>query len=75
MVLTLHVIKTDDGFDAIVPSLKGCDTWASNEDEAIEKILELLKYYIKLPEDKKLVIDKAAQKGNKAIYKILFEKP
>ncbi len=75
MVLTLHVIKTDDGFDAIVPSLKGCDTWAANEDEAIEKILELLKYYIKLPEDKKIVIDKAAHKGNKAIYKILFEKP
>jgi len=75
VVLTLHVIKTDDGYDAIVPSLKGCDTWAANEDEAIEKILDLLKYYTKLPEDKKLVIDKAAQKGNKAIYKILFEKP
>ncbi|MFA7287855.1 MAG: hypothetical protein WC055_03145 [Melioribacteraceae bacterium] len=75
MVLTLNVIKTDDGFEAIVPSVRGCETWAANEDDAIEKILDLLKYYIKLPEDKKLVIDKAAQKGNKGIYKILFQKP
>ena len=41
MVLDLIITKTDDGFTADVPSVKGCESWAHTEDEVVEKTLEL----------------------------------
>ena len=37
MILDLIVTKTNDGYTAEIPSLKGCESWAHQEDEVIEK--------------------------------------
>jgi predicted RNase H-like HicB family nuclease len=73
MVLDIVVHKTDDGYTAEVPSLKGCETWAHNEDTVIEKVVELVAFYIKT--DKNLFkIDKARGSKNKTVYKLIFSK-
>lgn len=74
MVLDLLVHKTDDGFDAEVPTVKGCESWAHTEDEVIEKVKELVYFYLQLPSSKKLIIDKARKHGNTSVYKIIFDK-
>ena len=74
MVLDLIVIKTDDGFTAEVPSIKGCESWAHEEDEVIEKSLELLNYYLNLPEESEIKVDKARRNKNRTVYKLVFEK-
>ncbi len=74
MVLDLIVTKTEDGYTAEIPSLKGCESWAHIEDEAINKTLELFKFYVHLELDNKLKIEKARKEGNKIVYKIIFNK-
>ena len=74
MVIDVIVIKTNDGFTAEVPSLKGCETWAHTEDEVIGKIVELTSFYLNLPPDNQINIDKARKQGSKTIYKLIFEK-
>jgi predicted RNase H-like HicB family nuclease len=73
MVIDLIVIKTNDGFTAEVPSLKGCESWAHDEETVIKKIIELTSYYIKLSPEK-IKIDRARKEKNKIIYKLIFDK-
>ncbi|MBI5806940.1 MAG: hypothetical protein HZA74_00945 [Ignavibacteriales bacterium] len=73
MILDLVITKTDDGFSAEVPSIKGCESWAHNEDDVIEKSIELVKFYLKIP-DKKIKIDLARKEDPIKIYKIIFDK-
>jgi predicted RNase H-like HicB family nuclease len=74
MVIDLLVISEDDGFTAVVPSLKGCESWAHSEDEAITNVIELTKFYSNLPEDLEIKIDLARKEKNKKIYKLIFDK-
>jgi predicted RNase H-like HicB family nuclease len=74
LVLNLHVTQTDDGFTAEVPSIKGCESWAHTEDEVIDKTVELLKYYLQSPSDKKMIIDRARREYPLTVYKIIFDK-
>ncbi|MGK9476645.1 type II toxin-antitoxin system HicB family antitoxin [Melioribacter sp. OK-6-Me] len=74
MVLDLLILKTDDGYTAEIPSMKGCESWAHNEDDAIEKTLELLRFYLQLKPDFKFKIDRARKEGNKVVYKVIFDK-
>ena len=74
MVLDLIISKSDDGFNAEIPSIKGCDCWAHEEDEAIDKSIELLKYYLNLEDDSKINIDRARKENFKTIYKLVFNK-
>ncbi|MEI7812702.1 MAG: hypothetical protein WCJ01_09795 [Ignavibacteria bacterium] len=74
MVLSLIVIKTDDGFTAEVPTIKGCECWAHEEAEVIDRALDLVTYYLKLGHSD-FVMDMARKSGNKIIYKIVFHKP
>jgi predicted RNase H-like HicB family nuclease len=73
MVIDLVITKTNDGYTAEVPSLKGCESWAHDEDTAIEKIIELTSFYIQLPA-KAIRLDKARKEDNKIIYKLIFDK-
>lgn len=73
MVIDLIVTKTNDGFTAEVPSIKGCESWAHEEEQVIDKILELSSFYLKLPV-KSLKIDRARKENNKIIYKLIFDK-
>ncbi|MAT58993.1 MAG: hypothetical protein K8F60_10755 [Melioribacteraceae bacterium] len=74
MILDLVVTKTDDGYTAEVPSLSGCESWAHNEDDAIDKTVELVYFYLNLSEEQKIKIDRARKHSNKIIYKLVFDK-
>lgn len=74
MVLTMVVTKTADGFTAEVPSLRGCESWAHDEESVIDKTLDLAAFYLKLPQPY-FAIDKYRKNGNKTFYKIIFNKP
>lgn len=73
MVIDLIVTKTNDGFTAEVPSIKGCESWAHDEDQVIEKILDLSSFYLQIPV-KELKIDRARRENNKIIFKLIFNK-
>jgi len=74
MILDIVIKKTDDGFEAEIPSLKGCECWAHDEDTVINKILDLAAYYLKINSKEKFKIDKARGTKNKSIYKLIFNK-
>ncbi len=73
MILNLIVTKSDDGCTAEIPSLKGCECWAHDEDTVINKILELAAFYLKT-DVKKLKVDRARGNRSKIIYKLVFDK-
>jgi predicted RNase H-like HicB family nuclease len=74
LVLDLHVTKTDDGYNTEVPSIKGCESWAHTEDEAITKTIDLLKFYIQSPPNKRITVDRARREDALTIYKLVFDK-
>ena len=74
MVLDLVVIQTDDGVTAEIPSINGCECWAHEEEEAIEKAVELLRYYNSLDKEVEIKVDKARGTKTKTIYKLVFNK-
>ncbi|GBD86857.1 hypothetical protein BMS3Abin03_00781 [bacterium BMS3Abin03] len=73
MILDLIITKSDDGFTAEIPSIKGCESWAHDEDSAIEKIKELAAFYLNV-NVKAFKIDKARAMRNKSVYKLVFNK-
>lgn len=73
MVLDLITTKTNDGYTAEIPSLKGCESWDHNEDAVIEKILDLASFYLRI-EKKNFKLDRARRVENKIIYKLVFNK-
>lgn len=73
MILDIILNKTDDGCTAEIPSIKGCECWAHNEDAAMDKILELAAYYLKT-DVKKFKLDKARGTRNLIVYKLVFNK-
>jgi len=74
LVLDLNVLQTDDGFTAEVPSIKGCESWAHSEEEAINKTVELLKYYLQSSSNQKMIIDRARKEHPLTVYKLVFDK-
>lgn len=74
MVLDLIVYKSDDGFSTEIPSIKGCESWAHNEDDAISKTLEILRFYIQVDSNFKIKVDLARKEGITKVYKIIFDK-
>ncbi|HPI38411.1 MAG TPA: hypothetical protein PK397_10740 [Ignavibacteriaceae bacterium] len=74
MVLDIILNKSDDGFTAEVPAINGCECWAAKEDDAVDKIVELAAFYLKIKDLKKLKLDKARVSGNKQYYKLVFNK-
>jgi len=73
MILDVIVKKSDDGFTAEIPSIKGCESWAHNEELVLNKIIELASFYLKTKTDK-FKLDKARVKENICVYKLVFNK-
>jgi len=74
VVIDLIVTNIGDGFTADIPSINGCESWAHKEDDAINNALELLRFYINLPAEQEIKIDRARKTSNKIIYKLVFNK-
>jgi hypothetical protein len=73
MILDILVNKSDDGCTAEIPSLKGCECWAHDEDTVLEKIQDLAAYYLKM-DKKKFKLDRARKNKNHIVYKLVFDK-
>ncbi len=73
MVLDIIITKTNDGYTAEIPSLNGCESWASDEDTVLSKILEMASFYLKT-DIQKFKLDKARKVENHSIYKLVFNK-
>jgi len=73
MILDVIVKKSDDGFTAEIPSIKGCESWAHDEETVLDKIIELASFYLKTKPDK-FKLDKARAKSNISVYKLVFDK-
>jgi predicted RNase H-like HicB family nuclease len=73
MVVDIVIKKVIDGYSAEIPSIKGCESWALDEETALEKIIELASFYLKIPKDK-FKIDKARKEEDSVIYKLIFHK-
>lgn len=74
MVLDLNVFVDEDGFTSVIPSIKGCESWASNEEQAIENAVELLRFYLNLSEETEIIVDKARRSKKNVTYKLVFDK-
>lgn len=74
MVLELRVRKDLDGFTGKVASVKGCEAWAETEDAAIEKTVELLRFFLNIPEQDAISEDKARNEECETVYKLIFTK-
>lgn len=74
MILDIIVKKTDDGYTAEIPGIKGCESWAHDEDTVMDKITDLAAYYLKIDSKDKFKIDRARSGKNKVIYKLVFNK-
>ena len=74
MILDIIVKKSDDGFTAEIPSIKGCESWAHDEGTVMNKIIDLAAYYLKVDNKEKFKIDKARGSQNKTVYKLVFNK-
>jgi hypothetical protein len=74
MLLDIIVNKTDDGYTAEIPSIKGCECWAHDEDTVMNKIIDLAAYYLKINSKGKFKVDKARVSKNKSVYKLVFNK-
>ena len=73
MILDIVVEKTYDGCTAEIPSLKGCECWAHDEDTVLDKVVDLASYYLKT-DKKKFKLDRARISRQKIIYKLVFDK-
>ena len=73
MILDVIVKKSDDGFTAEIPSIKGCESWAHDEETVLDKIIEIASFYLKTKSDK-FKLDKARTKSNISVYKLVFDK-
>ena len=73
MILDIIVKKSDDGFTAEIPSIKGCESWAHDEDTVLNKIIELASFYLKTNRDK-FKLNKARRHSNVSVYKLVFNK-
>jgi predicted RNase H-like HicB family nuclease len=74
MILDLIIHKTDDGYTAEIPSLKGCESWAHDEETVIDKIFEMAAFYLKT-DPKNFKLDKALGNSKKTVFKLVFDKP
>ncbi len=73
MILDVLVKKSDDGYTAEIPSLKGCESWAHDEDTVLDKIIELASFYLQTNSNK-FKLDKAHKYSNTSVYKLIFYK-
>ena len=74
MILDVIVKKSNDGYTAEIPSLKGCESWAHDEETVLQKIAELASFYLKTRTEK-FKLDKSRVHSNTSVYKLVFNKP
>lgn len=72
MHLKIYIRKAIDGYNAEVTSIKGCEVWSPDPDEALEKVIELLAYYLKKDSAFKYKLDCVRKSRDLDIYTIVL---
>ena len=65
--------KTYEGYDASVPSIRECESWAKTEDEALDNLIERLKFFLSEEGDLKYRLDRSRREDGKTFYTIILE--
>lgn len=75
--MTLHIdIKKElDGHTASVPTIKGCEVWSDEYEVALNKIINLIAYYLKLDKNFKYRLDITLNSPELVSYTINIYKP
>lgn len=73
MILDIIVNKTDDGFNANVPSIQECESWAHDEETVLDNILERVSYFLQL-EKSIMELDRARRSKTETVYKLIIKK-
>ncbi len=68
----MFVKKEADGYNAVVPSIKGCECWAPDEYTAVDEIIEILRYYLKLKPSISVSPERGSLEGSKRNYILLI---
>ncbi|MBR9977552.1 MAG: hypothetical protein KFH87_05640 [Bacteroidetes bacterium] len=69
---TVLVEKGIDGFDASIPSIRECATWAAREEEALDALLDRLAYFLHREEGFKHQLDYMRREDEKTYYKLII---
>lgn len=72
MHLKIFIRKTIDGYTAEVPSVKGCEVWSNNSEDALKKVIDLLAYYLKKENNFKYKLDCNKKSSGLEIYTIVL---
>jgi hypothetical protein len=72
MQLQVRTRVEGDGVDASVPSIRECETWARSEDEALERLLERVAYFLRLPVDFEHRIDLQRREDGETWYTLVL---
>lgn len=65
---------TPDGFDARLPSIRECESWGKTEEEALEKLMERVAYFLQLPVKFKHTIDRSRREDGQTFYTLIIKK-
>jgi hypothetical protein len=57
MTLHIDIKKEIDGYTASVPAIKGCEVWSDEHEVALNKIINLIAYYLKFDKNFKYRLD------------------
>ncbi|NOY07209.1 MAG: type II toxin-antitoxin system HicB family antitoxin [Chlorobi bacterium] len=66
------VVKGIDGYEASVPSIKECAAWAETEQEALERMMERLAFFLSLPPGFKHEFDRSRSERNTVFYTLII---
>jgi hypothetical protein len=67
-VVTRH---ETDGVSAAVPSIRECDSWAANEDDALVALLERVAYFLGREPGFRHVLDLSRREDGATWYKLI----
>jgi len=66
------VVKSIDGYEASIPSIRECAAWAETEEEALERMTERLAFFLSLPPGFKHEFDRSRVEKNTIFYTLLI---
>ena len=69
---TVVVEKTIEGVDASIPSIQECEVWAREEDEALEKLIERLAFFLNREAGFKHDLDFMRREEGQKMYKLII---
>ena len=73
MQFQIFTEKTFEGFDASLPSIRECESWAKTEDEALENLLERVRFFLNLPVTRKHSIDVMHKEDGRTYYTLTIK--